>query len=52
MGGIPVNRINPEALKGEIYNITKKYKGFAIAISPEGTRKSTATQIGFFTNCK
>ena len=25
--------------KGEIYNITKKYKGFAIAISPEGTRK-------------
>ena len=39
MGGIPVNRINPEALKGEIYNITKKYKGFAIAISPEGTRK-------------
>ena len=39
LGGIPVNRINPEALKGEIYNITKKYKGFAIAISPEGTRK-------------
>ena len=39
MGGIPVNRINPEALKGEINNITKKYKGFAIAISPEGTRK-------------
>ena len=39
MGGIPVNRINPEALKGEIYKITKKYKGFAIAISPEGTRK-------------
>ena len=39
MGGIPVNRINPEALKGEIYNITNKYKGFAIAIAPEGTRK-------------
>ena len=39
LGGIPVNRINPEALKGEINNITKKYKGFAIAISPEGTRK-------------
>ena len=39
MGGIPVNRINPEALKGEIQNITNKYKGFAIAISPEGTRK-------------
>ena len=39
MGGIPVNRINPEALKGEINNITNKYKGFAIAIAPEGTRK-------------
>ena len=39
MGGIPVNRINPKALKGEIYNITNKYKGFAIAIAPEGTRK-------------
>ena len=39
MGGIPVNRINPEALKGEIQNITNKYKGFAIAIAPEGTRK-------------
>jgi 1-acyl-sn-glycerol-3-phosphate acyltransferase len=39
MGGIPVNRANPEALKQEIYNITEKYKGFVIAISPEGTRK-------------
>ena len=39
MGGIPVNRANPEALKQEIYNITKQYKGFVIAISPEGTRK-------------
>ena len=39
MGGIPVNRANPEALKNEIYNVTKKYKGFVIAISPEGTRK-------------
>ena len=39
MGGIPVNRANPEALKNEIHNITKKFKGFIIAISPEGTRK-------------
>ena len=39
MGGIPVNRVNPEALKSEIHNITKKYRGFMIAISPEGTRK-------------
>ena len=39
MGGIPVNRVNPEALKGEIYNVTEKYKGFMIAISPEGTRE-------------
>ena len=39
MGGIPVNRANPEALKNEIYNVTEKYKGFIIAIAPEGTRK-------------
>ena len=39
MGGIPVNRVNPGALKSEIYNVTEKYKGFMIAISPEGTRK-------------
>ena len=39
MGGIPVNRANPEALKNEIHNITEKFKGFIIALSPEGTRK-------------
>ena len=39
MGGIPVNRTNPNALKNEIYNVTEKYKGFIIAIAPEGTRK-------------
>ena len=39
MGGIPVNRTNPEALKNEIYNITEKFKGFVIVISPVGTRK-------------
>ena len=39
MGGIPVNRANPEALKNEIHNVTKKFKGFIIVISPEGTRK-------------
>ena len=39
MGGIPVNRANPEALKNEIHNITEKFRGFIIAISPEGTRK-------------
>tara|TARA_Y100000768_G_scaffold373579_1_gene342363 strand:- start:249 stop:830 length:582 start_codon:yes stop_codon:yes gene_type:complete len=39
MGGIPVNRVNPQALKSEIRNITEKYRGFMIAISPEGTRK-------------
>jgi len=39
MGGIPVNRVNPEALKNEIYNVSQKYKGFVIAIAPEGTRQ-------------
>ena len=33
MGGIPVNRVNPEALKKEIYNVSQKYKGFVIALS-------------------
>ena len=39
MGGIPVNRANPEAFKNEIHNVTEKFKGFIIVISPEGTRK-------------
>lgn len=39
MGGIPVNRVNPQALKTAIYNITERNRGFIIAISPEGTRK-------------
>ena len=39
MGGIPVNRAEPKELKNEIHNITEKYKGFMIAIAPEGTRK-------------
>ena len=39
MGGIPVNRANPAALKQEIQNVTDKYKGFLIVIAPEGTRQ-------------
>ena len=39
MGGIPVNRANPDALKEEIVDITNKYKGFTIGLAPEGTRK-------------
>ena len=39
MGGIPVNRANPDALKEEILDITNKYKGFIIGLAPEGTRK-------------
>ena len=39
MGGIPVNRANPDALKEEIVDITNKYKGFIIGLAPEGTRK-------------
>ena len=39
MGGIPVNRADPKELKNEIQNISEKYKGFMIAIAPEGTRK-------------
>ena len=39
MGGIPVNRATPAALKNEIYNVTEKDKGLIIAIAPEGIRK-------------
>ena len=39
MGGIPVNRADPNALKEEIVDITNKYKGFIIGLAPEGTRK-------------
>ena len=39
MGGIPVNRAKPAALKQEIQNVTDKYKGFLIVIAPEGTRQ-------------
>ena len=39
MGGIPVNRADPDALKEEIVDITNKYKGFIIGLAPEGTRK-------------
>ena len=48
MGGIPVNRANPAALKKEIQAITLKYKGFIIGVAPEGTRrKVTRLKTGF-----
>ena len=39
LGGIPVNRANPEELMNEIYAITAQYQGFIIGMAPEGTRK-------------
>ena len=39
LGGIPVNRANPEELMNEIYAITAQYQGFMIGMAPEGTRK-------------
>ncbi|MDA9690362.1 1-acyl-sn-glycerol-3-phosphate acyltransferase [Pseudomonadota bacterium] len=39
LGGIPVNRANPEDLINEIHAITTKYQGFIIGMAPEGTRK-------------
>ena len=42
LGGIPVNRANPEALIQEIQEITTKYTGFIIGMAPEGTRKKVA----------
>lgn len=39
LGGIPVNRANPQDLMNEIQAIASQYQGFIIGMAPEGTRK-------------
>lgn len=39
LGGIPVNRANPQDLMDEIQAIASQYQGFIIGMAPEGTRK-------------
>ena len=39
LGGIPVDRENPELLVERIGDTAKNNKGFLIAVTPEGTRK-------------
>ena len=42
LGGIPVNRTNPQDLMDEIPAIAAEYQGFIIGMAPEGTRKKVA----------
>jgi len=42
LGGIPVNRTNPQDLMNEIQAIASEYQGFIIGMAPEGTRKKVA----------
>jgi 1-acyl-sn-glycerol-3-phosphate acyltransferase len=39
LGGIPVNRQNPEGVIDHVNQLVSKYKGIVIVIAPEGTRK-------------
>ena len=48
LGGIPVDRENPELLVEKIGDYSKNNKGFLIAVTPEGTRKKvTKWKTGF-----
>jgi len=58
LGGIPVNRENPEGVIDQVNQIVEKYDGVVIVIAPEGTRKKTEKwKTGFLriaeaNNCK
>ena len=48
LGGIPVDRDNPELLVQKIANYSKNNEGVLIAVTPEGTRKKvTQWKTGF-----
>ena len=48
LGGIPVNRNNPELLVQKIADYSKNNEGVLIAVTPEGTRKKvTKWKTGF-----
>ena len=48
LGGIPVDRDNPELLVQEIADYSKNNEGVLIAVTPEGTRKKvTKWKTGF-----
>ena len=58
LGGIPVNRQNPEGVIDHVNQLVEKYEGLVIVIAPEGTRKKTEKwKTGFLriaeaNNCK
>jgi len=39
LGGLPVDRSNPENLFNDIKNVIKNHENYLLAIAPEGTRK-------------
>ena len=48
LGGIPVDRNNPELLVEQMARFTKNNKGVILAVTPEGTRKKvTRWKTGF-----
>ena len=58
LGGIPVNRQNPEGVIEHVNQLVEKHDGLVIVIAPEGTRKKTEKwKTGFLriaegNNCK
>jgi len=58
LGGIPVNRKNPEGVIEHVNGLVEKYEGIVIVIAPEGTRskaekwKSGFLRIAEASNCK
>ena len=48
LGGIPVNRGQPESIVDSVARLVAKDKGIVIGLAPEGTRKKVATwKTGF-----
>jgi 1-acyl-sn-glycerol-3-phosphate acyltransferase len=48
LGGIPVNRGQPESIVDNVARLVAKDKGIVIGLAPEGTRKKVATwKTGF-----
>ena len=58
LGGIPVNRKNPEGVIEHVNGLVEKYEGIVIVIAPEGTRtkaekwKSGFLRIAEASNCQ
>lgn len=48
LGGVPINRSQPEGFVGEVVGLIRQADGLILAITPEGTRKKvTRLKTGF-----